>query len=619
MAGFGFAQQFAAPDYQTRAQAGLPVDPSLSDDAISGLAAQRLAMPAPQAQPQGQGGLPDIAVSPAEAALSWLMHGGTPGEAAQKVRQVKLANLSDQMALQQSQGALRAISTLPPEQQLAVFLNRGEAGKALADRMGTHTLTGGQTGVNMGPHGTNLFAPQFDEKSGTFVMPDGRGGMAQTPSAGGDITAKDGLILSGRTGPTGQTYQTPQIVPLGSRGVPFAPQLGGAGQQPSGASQAQPHGLDPVGFFKSFVLPHEGGLNPKDLNGSPTKYGINSASNPGVDLSKLSPDDAAKIFADKYFAQSGAANLPPALAAVHADTSFINPKKAMQFLAQSGGDPAKYMDAREAWMNGLTQKYPQAQQYAKAWEQRNADLRSVAGQLSGGGQTGAQDGQGFGKPFADASAPQIVPPDDPAYKRLPPGTVLQRAPTGELSVLQHPEYDPAAKSTIRDKVLGSPEYTQAKAAMSAYQAMIANADKMSGPSAYSMLDTFARAINPGAVARPTVIQTIEANLGLPAQLVGGLESKFGQGNLPPQVRQQIIDAVVPFAQAHWDQANMINQANAALAEKHGFDPADVTAPLESRPERVQIDVPPPAQRKPGLYVTPKGPMKWTGTGWLKPN
>jgi hypothetical protein len=86
------------------------------------------------------------------------------------------------------------------------------------------------------------------------------------------------------------------------------------------------------------------------------------------------------------------------------------------------------------------------------------------------------------------------------------------------------------------------------------------------------------------------------------------------------MRQQIIDAVVPFAQAHWDQANMLNQANAALAAKHKFDPADVTAPLEGRPQRVIVTVPPdPQQRQAGgLYETPKGPLKWTGTGWVKP-
>jgi hypothetical protein len=151
---------------------------------------------------------------------------------------------------------------------------------------------------------------------------------------------------------------------------------GGQGGAPGG-------GLDPRAFYNSFVLKHEGGLNPSDMNGSPTKYGINQKANPSVDVRGLTPDGAADIFTNKYFGPSGAANLPPALAAVHADTAFINPSKAQQFLKASGGDPGKYMDLREAWMANMVANNPAAQRYEKAWATRNADLRNVAGQLAG--------------------------------------------------------------------------------------------------------------------------------------------------------------------------------------------------------------------------------------------
>lgn len=35
-------------------------------------------------------------------------------------------------------------------------------------------------------------------------------------------------------------------------------------------------------------------------------------------------------------------------------------------------------------------------------------------------------------------------------------------------------------------------------------------------------------------------------------------------------------------------------------------------------ESVMPAIPPVEQRTPGLYETPKGPMRWTGTGWVKP-
>jgi hypothetical protein len=142
--------------------------------------------------------------------------------------------------------------------------------------------------------------------------------------------------------------------------------------------------LMPRGFIKSFVLPHEGGLNPSDINGSPTNFGINQKANPGVNVAKLTPDGAAQIYQNKYLPMSGAANLPPALAGPVLDTAIINPSKAKQFLAQSGGDPNKFMDLREAWLNNLAAKSPAAAKYAQAWSKRNADLRSYIAQHIGG-------------------------------------------------------------------------------------------------------------------------------------------------------------------------------------------------------------------------------------------
>lgn len=170
---------------------------------------------------------------------------------------------------------------------------------------------------------------------------------------------------------------------------------------------------------------------------------------------------------------------------------------------------------------------------------------------------------------------------------------------------------------LRKGVMEHPDYKEAIAATTAVKAMVGNATKMTGPAAYSMLDTFARAINPGAVARPTVIQTIEANLGLPAQLVGSLDSKFGKGNLPPETRQQILDAVAKFAQAHWDNANRLNQNNVEIAGRHGLNPADVTAPLEARPGNVHLALPSKDQLTKGdIYAGPNGGMfLYTGTGF----
>jgi lysozyme family protein len=160
-----------------------------------------------------------------------------------------------------------------------------------------------------------------------------------------------------------------------------------AAQQPTTAPAGA---FDAGSFIKSFVLPHEGGLNPSDINGSPSNFGINQKANPGVNVAKLTPDQAAQIYQNKYLPMSGAANLPPALAGPVLDTAIINPSKAKQFLAQSGGDPNKFMDLREAWLNNLASTSPAAAKYARAWSKRNADLRSYIAQ-QGAAQPAAQD------------------------------------------------------------------------------------------------------------------------------------------------------------------------------------------------------------------------------------
>lgn len=593
---FSFAIQ--PQDYALRAQAGLSLDPSMGDPALAAQAQQVATAPPAQMQPQGQpqtapSTLPDLHVSPAEAAMSWLMHGGTPGEAAQNVRAVKLKNMQDAYALQQSQMLMDTLRSATPQQRQAMLFNSGKYGEALSKNFEPINAAEGTTETLFGgaaqPGGSSSIAPKLMlGPAGQPVALTQNGTVSLGPQLAGKKTAANGVVTDDNLGIIGN-YATPQTVAPGATLSSFQPGYSaGAGgpSAPAAAPTANAGSLgkfDAANFIKSFILPHEGGLNPRDMNGAPSKFGINAKANPGVDVPNLTADQAAAIYQNKYLPMSGAADLPPALAAVHLDTSIINPTRAHQFLEQSGGDPAKYLQLRQAWMDHMVQTNPAAAPYAAAWNQRNADLgKLIAGGAPQGGQPTVVSN------VAQGRQPRTLTPQEAQAAGFAPGAVVQQDAEGKLAVAQAPEYGPEAKSSLRNHVLTSDEYKQAQASMAAYKAMIANASTMTGPSAYSMLDTFARAINPGAVARPTVIQTIEQNLGLPAQFVGSLESKFGKGNLPPEVRQQIIDAVIPFAQTHWDQARMLNDSNAELAKSHKFNAEDVTAPLEERPQRMIV-------------------------------
>jgi lysozyme family protein len=218
------------------------------------------------------------------------------------------------------------------------------------------------------------------------VGPDKVGSTLE--ALGGSIGERKGQVVGRAIGHYDENgkwvldYRDPEEFTLSKGQARFSGD--GGGSAPSSGA-VQDGKLDPHQFFADFVAPHEGGFNPSDANGSPTNFGINQAAHPEVDVKTLTKDQAADIFAKDYFQASGADKLPPALAAVHADTSYINPAMAKRFLTASGGDPQKYMDMRETWMKSMVAREPQKfGKYDKAWTNRNADLRQFAQQVGSG-------------------------------------------------------------------------------------------------------------------------------------------------------------------------------------------------------------------------------------------
>lgn len=144
----------------------------------------------------------------------------------------------------------------------------------------------------------------------------------------------------------------------------------------------------------SFTGPHEGGFSPSDANGAPVNFGVNQSSYrplPGfpANVKDLTREQAQQYYNERYFQPSGAAGMAPQLGIPHADTYYINPQRASEFMAQSGGDPNKYMDLREAWQARLLAKNPKKyERFRQAWATRNADLRrTIAGGVTPGQPT----------------------------------------------------------------------------------------------------------------------------------------------------------------------------------------------------------------------------------------
>ena len=150
------------------------------------------------------------------------------------------------------------------------------------------------------------------------------------------------------------------------------------------ANTEKPEGLKPTeekkgnfGFSVGKTLKFEGGLNPRDTNGTPSLYGINQAANPDVDFSTLTPQKATEIYKNRYWNAIGGDSLSPELAHVAFDTAVIaGPGRAKKIMEASGGDPLKFLELRQQFQDSLLEANPvKYGKYERAWNNRVAELR----------------------------------------------------------------------------------------------------------------------------------------------------------------------------------------------------------------------------------------------------
>lgn len=285
------------------------------------------------------------------------------------------------LALQQAQMA--DIARLPPQERLAALLNGAKYGENVASRYGAQNVNGGDSRVYGDPTaGGHVYtAPKLGEKDGVA--------FTQTPT---------NLDIIGKLPQTAKPDWKERKKADGSTEWVDL-------NDPTNVSATPPAGIGgPLGGFDSiyngFVAPHEGGYTPSDGNGAPANFGINQKSNPEVDVKSLTPDTAKQLLHDKYWAPSGAENLPPALQAVHFDTAVnMGVGAAKNLLDQSGGDPQKYLALREARYRAIAAADPSKVASLPTWLARNRDLAKYVG--------------GQGGQSAPLASPRTIPGSEP--------------------------------------------------------------------------------------------------------------------------------------------------------------------------------------------------------------
>lgn len=170
-----------------------------------------------------------------------------------------------------------------------------------------------------------------------------------------------------------------------------------ARQNLTGAANTQAIALDPKGFLArntgtpqesalQFIQAHEGEYTPDDAGKGPTLYGINSTANPTEYASMKAKydagdkagaqSDAADVIQKKYIDQVVTPNMSPQMAMVASDTAVnMGVGAAKKLIAQSGGDPQKLLDLRNAKNANDAQTNPDLAADLPALQQRTADLK----------------------------------------------------------------------------------------------------------------------------------------------------------------------------------------------------------------------------------------------------
>ena len=127
------------------------------------------------------------------------------------------------------------------------------------------------------------------------------------------------------------------------------------------------------------TLRYEGGYVENDAGKGPSKFGINKAANPDVDIKNLTKDKARELYKKRYWDAIGGDSLAakdPALAKVAFDTAVnMGVGKAKQLVEQSQGDPNAILALRQQHYDKLIENDPKKfSPYKAGWQSRLADL-----------------------------------------------------------------------------------------------------------------------------------------------------------------------------------------------------------------------------------------------------
>ncbi len=348
--------------------------------------------------------------------------------------------------------------------------------------------------------------------------------------------------------------------------APFAPEYRNVGEgdtlvQVGGGNTAASAGGNAKGsfdsFYKDFLAPTEGGFADRDgMSGAPVNFGVNQKANPDIDVKSLTQSKARAILKERYWEKSGANRLPAGLAEIQADTAVnMGVGTAQRLLKQSGGDPEKYLQLREARYRSIGGKD------LGTWLNRNNSLRQYVG---------LQDGA----PVAGGS--RVVAQGAPAEKDAPSG--YRWAANGNLEAIpggpgesKYGQQDRKAETDLRKEFDGLPEVKAFKDVRTAFQQIKSLAGKPSAQNDIAMIFSYMKMLDPGSVVREGEFATAQNAAGIPDQWKNAYNKAVSGERLNPKQRQSMIASAANVYKAQRETYNSAAAKYQGYASEYGLD------------------------------------------------
>jgi len=192
-----------------------------------------------------------------------------------------------------------------------------------------------------------------------------------------------------------------------------------------------------------------------------------------------------------------------------------------------------------------------------------------------------------------------------------------------------PADDPAVKSDLMDRMFSADKPT------TTLDLMKARAEGKLSDHSFEVMHGLVQELQTtplkGDIWKDTIAavkgELVLTNVGLPGKDITGEGNyaKWAQTFIPQYLAQSRAGTLPPNALDVKDPTSMISQSMAPFkrtvqqrAQDYLSSLGGVSPAAPGKREDVMPAIPPVDQRTPGLYSTPRGTMRWTGTGWVNP-